>query len=263
MKKIWITSILLTLFIGGVWAQRNPNTNASKIKNDTTTLNKSSVAADSLSQNNPFYSKTVGNTLQLGALLNYGAGINNEESLQNGFGFSFKIGYNPLKKASEMIATYVGLGFDYLYFGGKSIQQPNNVSLAINSNAYGWYPYLDLDIGRKDWPVVLFGNAYWGARFFYTRQNINYYDAQNVKQTNSKNIDGDVTQIYGLGGGVKLKLSNSIKLELKYQKNYGNYSKIINTNTIKFNSFGNLDSYENKNIDTDLNMFFMGLIICI
>lgn len=262
MKKNLITC-LFTLSIGIVWAQRNPNTNAIKIKKDTTSNRNNSFSTDSMEKNNLFKNNSVGNTLQLGAALNYGTSIYNEETLNNGYGFSFKIGYNPLKNKSKFISPYVGLGFDYLFFGGKKMNQPNNVTLAINSNAYGWYPYLDLEIGEKNWPIVLFGNAYWGARFFYTRQNIIFYDAQNVKQTNTQNIDGDATLIYGLGGGLKFKISNKIKLEIKYQKNYGNNSKIINPNTIRFNSFGNLEYYENKNVDTDLDMFFMGLVICI
>ncbi|MFM7855119.1 MAG: hypothetical protein ACKO96_25125, partial [Flammeovirgaceae bacterium] len=130
-----------------------------------------------------------------------------------------------LKKKTSPISLYGGLGFDYLYFGGdrtyQSFPYSNDVSVAVNSNAYGWYPYLDFEIADKS-PVIPFGTAFWGARFFYTRQNINYSDALGNRQSRTKNVDGDITTIYGLGGGVKIKLAPGALLELKYQRSFGN-----------------------------------------
>jgi hypothetical protein len=254
--------VFLNLIIVGLFAQRNPNTNAGKInpnyKSDTSINNQTNSAVSSPNQAVPPIAIDDNNSIQLGASLNYGTTLNQSDIMENGFGFGIKLGFNLIKDAP--IALYTGLGFDYLYFGGKKISQANNVDVAINSNAYGWYPYADLELG-PNWPITIFGTAFWGGRFFYTRQNITFYDAQNNKQTNTKNLEGDATQIYGYGGGIKWNLSKGIKMELRYLKNYGNYSKVVDPKTIEFDSFGNLKSYQNKYTDTDLGVYSIGLIL--
>ncbi|MCF8430229.1 MAG: hypothetical protein K9G64_08870 [Bacteroidia bacterium] len=258
MIKLIITIIITFLTISNAFSQRNPNTNAGKInKNGDTTQNnqiQNQLINDSIDHN-------IGNKGQIGAYLNYGTSTYSSPELQNGIGFGFKLGVNLLSK-NFPISFYTGLGFDYLYFGGKKTNQSNDVTISINSNAYGWYPYADLEIGQS-WPVTIFGTAYWGGRFFFTRQNINYTDANNQSKTDTKNIEGDVTQIYGLGGGVKLKIIDGLKLEMRYQQNYGNVLNIIDPTSIQFDSFGNLKTYQNKSTDTDLNIFFLGLLICL
>jgi hypothetical protein len=259
MIKFTITFLIYIAAIFNVIAQRNPNTNAGKIsktyKYDSSVNNQ--IAKPPV---NDSFVNTNGNSVELGATLNFGSNSNSLVNLNNGVGFGFKIGYNLLNN-NMPISLYAGLGFDYLYFGGKKINQPNNVSVAINSNAYGWYPYLNLELGHS-WPITLFGTAYWGGRFFYTRQNINYTDNNGDSQTKTKNLEGDVTQIYGIGGGLKIKVVNGIKLELRYQKNYGNVLSIIDPTTIQFDNFGNLSSYQNKTTDTDLDMVFIGVLFC-
>ncbi len=259
MIKSIFTLLCCLVLLNNSFAQRNPNTNAGKINK-----NKQNDSSQNNQVQKPFDNSIAnenGNSVQIGAALNYGNGSNTSSSLENGVGFSFKLGFNLLNK-NMPVSLYTGLGFDYLYFGGKKITQPNNVDIAINSNAYGWYPYVDLELGH-DWPIAFFGTAYWGGRFFYTRQNINYLDVNGASKTDTKNIEGDATQIYGVGGGVKVRLTNGIKLELRYQKNYGNVSNIIDPNTIQFDSFGNLESYQNKTTDTDLDMVFIGILLCL
>lgn len=263
--KRYILLTINTLHVLVIFAQRNPNTNAGKInpnyQSDTSLNNQTNTNSAATSPNqaiSPSAFNDNNNSVQLGASLNYGTSLNNSDILDNGFGFGFKLGFNLIKDAP--IALYTGLGFDYLYFGGKKISQTNNVDVAINSNAYGWYPYADLELG-PNWPVTFFGTAFWGGRFFYTRQNITYYDAQNNKQTNTKNLEGDATQIYGYGGGVKLSITKGIKFEFRYQKNFGNSAMVVDPKTIKFDSFGNLQSYENKYTDTDLGVYSIGLIL--
>jgi len=268
MKQINLLIIIL-LFWNIVSAQRNLNTNAGKInttqKSDTNARNQTQTNAQNLYQNqettsNPFEFGD-NNSVQLGAGLNYGNSLIKSDIMENGIGFSFKLGFNLLKKLESLpIALYAGLGFDYLYFGGKKVSQANSVNLAINSNAYGWYPYIDFDLGNN-WPVTFFGTAFWGGRFFYTRQNITYFDAQNNKQTDTKNLEGDATQIFGYGGGVKFKVIKGLKLELRYQQNYGNDTKIIDPSSITFDSFGNLETYNNKYTDSDLGVYTFGLLI--
>lgn len=260
MKRYILLTIINLQFIL-VIAQRNPNTNAGKInpnyRSDTSLNNQTNIAqstTDQLAASNP----NDHNSVQLGASLNLGTSLNNSDIMENGFGFGFKLGFNLIKNAP--IALYTGLGFDYLYFGGKKISQANNVDVAINSNAYGWYPYADLELG-PNWPITFFGTAFWGGRFFYTRQNINYYDAQNIQQTDTKNLDGDVTQIYGYGGGIKLSLSKGLKFDFRYQKNFGNNAKVVDPNSIVFDALGNLKSYQNKYTDTDLGVFSFGIIL--
>ena len=254
MKFIPIIIIIISTY-SSAFAQRNPNTNADKInknkKGDTIINNQNQLINDS--KDNNFRNKG-----QFGAYLNYGTSSFSLPELE-GIGFGFKLGKN-LFSENFPISLITGLGFDYLYFGGKSSSQSNNVKIAINSNAYGWYPYLDLELGSS-WPITLFGTAYWGGRFFFTRQNINYTDANNQSKTDTKNLDGDVTQIYGLGGGLKIKLTEGLKLELRYQQNHGNEIKIVDPTSIKFDSFGNLNSYQNKSTQTNLEMFFLGLLI--
>lgn len=267
MKSIFTFIFCVFIYTNG-FAQRNPNTNAGKIFRTNpvdSNQRKQNNTNNPINQNNqppandPF-SDDGGNKIQLGAALNYGNTINAASNLENGIGFSFKLEFNLLNQTWP-ISLHTGLAFDYLYFGGKKITQTNNTSVAINSNAYGWYPYVDLDLGSK-WPITPFGTAYWGGRFFYTRQNINYTDVNGADKTDTKNIEGDATKIYGIGGGIKLKLGSSAKVELRYQKNYGNFSTVVDPNTIQFDSFGNLASYQNKNVDTDLDMFFMGITLC-
>ncbi len=255
MMKFIPIIIIIILTYSSAFAQRNPNTNADKInknkKGDTIINNQNQLINDS--KDNNFRNKG-----QFGAYLNYGTSSFSLPELE-GIGFGFKLGKN-LFSENFPISLITGLGFDYLYFGGKSSSQSNNVKIAINSNAYGWYPYLDLELGSS-WPITLFGTAYWGGRFFFTRQNINYTDANNQSKTDTKNLDGDVTQIYGLGGGLKIKLTEGLKLELRYQQNHGNEIKIVDPTSIKFDSFGNLNSYQNKSTQTNLEMFFLGLLI--
>ena len=254
MNKIIAIILTLTLTFSNAIAQRNPNTNANKI-------NKNQIG-DTIPKDQKLRNSeriNYQNKGQAGAYLNYGTrSLSLPEN--EGIGFGFKLGKNLFSK-NLLISLFTGLGFDYLYFGGKSTNQNNNVKIAVNSNAYGWYPYLDLELG-SNWPITLFGTAYWGGRFFFTRQNINYTDANNQPKTDSKNLDGDVTQIYGIGGGLKLRLIEGIKLELRYQQNHGNEIKIVDPNTIQFDSFGNLKTYQNKRTDTDLEMLFIGLIVC-
>jgi len=260
MKKLHFTTLFFLLISTFGFAQRNPNTNASKFFKK---INKDSIQTNPVQaqfSDNLFENEGV-NKLQLGAYLNYGNSPTYSKVLENGIGFGFKIGGNWLSK-NMPISLYTGLGFDYLYFGGKKITQSNNVDVSINSNTYGWYPYLDFEIGPS-WPITLFGTAYWGGRFFYTRQNITYLDANNQSKTNTKNLEGDVTKIYGIGGGIKLKLSPSLKLELKYQQNFGNVLNIVDPNSIKFDNYGNLESYQNQTTDTDLNMLFVGILFCL
>ena len=259
MMKFIPVFLIIILTISTAFAQRNPNTNAGKINKNK--------KADTL-QNNQIQNKTISNSIdanngnknQFGAYLNYGTSSFESPELE-GIGFGFKLGKN-LFNENLPISLITGLGFDYLYFGGKSTTQSNNVKIAINSNAYGWYPYLDLELG-SNWPITLFGTAYWGGRFFFTRQNINYTDANNQPKTDTKNLDGDVTQIYGLGGGLKIKLTEGLKLELRYQQNHGNEIKIVDPTSIQFDSFGNLKTYQNKSTQTNLEMFFLGLLICL
>lgn len=272
---------MLLVFGGKLIAQRNQNTNSNKIKkrksffnaaidssyiksnNDSIITNKVESAPNNLEakldnifdQNSPSH-----NLALIGAAINYGTSPTTSNNLENGFGFSFKLGYNFLNKLQSPFALYAGLGFDYLYFGGKRINKPNDVSLSINSNAYGWYPFIDFDIG-KNWPLTFFGTAYWGGRIFYTRQNINYLDANNAKQTDTKNIEGDGTNIYGYGGGIKLKITDGIRLELRYQKNFGNTAKVVDPTSIEFDVNGNLKSYRIVGTDTDLDILFLGLVI--
>ncbi|MFZ4796785.1 MAG: hypothetical protein ACOYMA_04780 [Bacteroidia bacterium] len=260
MKKLIITFLYCLVLISHGFAQRNPNTNAGKINKNP---NKDTIQNNQVQKqpsDNPFENQSE-NKVQLGAYLNYGNSANYSKVLENGIGFGFKIGGNLLNK-NMPISLYTGLGFDYLYFGGKKITQSNNVNVAINSNAYGWYPYLDLELGPS-WPITFFGTAYWGGRFFYTRQNINYLDANNQSKTDTKNLEANVTQIYGIGGGIKIKISDGLKIEFKYQKNYGNILNVVDPNTIQFDSFGNLASYQNQTTDTDLEMLFVGILFCL
>ncbi len=267
---------LLFLFLGLVIinqlnAQRNPNTNSNKIKKDTATI-VNPIGGDSInsypinntdprfSNNNNSYKPSENKSGMIAAALNYGTTPFKSTALENGIGFSFKLGFNLLKKVESPFALYAGLGFDYLYFGGKNIDRPNNVRLAINSNAYGWYPYADLDIGQN-WPITFFGTAFWGGRLFFTRQNINYLDANNARQTDTKNIEGDGTNIYGYGGGLKFSIADGLKLELRYQKNFGNSAKVVDANSIEFDGNGNLKSYKMIGTDTDLDVFFLGLVL--
>lgn len=260
--KRYILLIIINLQFILVIAQRNPNTNAGKInpnyRSDTSLNNQTNTVAPSTTNQLATPNNSDHNSVQLGASFNYGTSLNNSDIMENGFGFGFKLGFNLIKDAP--IALYTGLGFDYLYFGGKKISQTNNVDVAINSNAYGWYPYADLELG-PNWPITFFGTAFWGGRFFYTRQNITYYDAQNNQQTDTKNLEGDATQIYGYGGGIKFNLTKGLKFEFRYQQNYGNSSKVVDPNSIKFDSFGNLQSFENKYTDTDLGVYSIGIIL--
>lgn len=258
MMKFIPVFLIIILTISTAFAQRNPNTNAGKINKNK----KADTLQNKQTQNqliNNSFDNNSGNKGQLGAYLNYGTSSFSLPELE-GIGFGFKLGKN-LFNENLPISLITGLGFDYLYFGGKSTTQSNNVKIAINSNAYGWYPYLDLELGSS-WPITLFGTAYWGGRFFFTRQNINYTDANNQSKIDTKNLDGDVTQIYGLGGGLKIKLTEGLKLELRYQQNHGNEIKIIDPSSIQFDSFGNLKSYQNKSTQTNLEMLFIGLIAC-
>lgn len=259
MIKFITAFLLLFTTYSTALAQRNPNTNAGKINKNKN--------GDTV-QNNQFQNQTnsnsfgvnSGNKIQFGAFVNYGTSSYESPELE-GIGFGFKLGKNLLSE-NLPISLYTGLGFDYLYCGGKKTTQSNNTTIAINSNAYGWYPYLDLELG-SNWPITIFGTAYLGGRFFFTRQNINYTDANNQSKTDTKNLEGDVTQIYGLGGGLKLKITEGLKLELRYLQNHGNEITIIDPATIQFDSFGNLKTYQNKRTDTDLEIFFMGLLICL
>jgi len=257
MKKNITTLLIIITTFSSAFAQRNPNTNSGKInKNksgDSIQNNQNQQLSDSFENNKV-------NNGQFGAYINYGTSSFSLPKLE-GIGFSFKLGKNLFNK-NLPISLITGLGFDYLYFGGKSTSQSNNVKIAINSNAYGWYPYLDLELGSS-WPITLFGTAYWGGRFFFTRQNISYTDPNNQPKTDTKNLEGDVTQIYGLGGGLKIKLTEGLKLELRYQQNHGNEIKIVDPSSIQFDSFGNLKTYQNKSTETNLEMFFLGLLICL
>jgi hypothetical protein len=256
MKHHILYTILL-LMSCQLYAQQNPTTISGKIKGDSSVIN-SQVATP---PTNAIDTEPDTRKIQFGAALNYAHGIGTNDNISNGIGFSFKLGFNTIKKLELPLALYGGLGFDYLYFGGKSTSLPNSASIAINSNAYGWYPYVDLDL-FPDLPISVFGNVYYGWRFYYTRQNLNYYDNNNDKQTKTDNIDGDVTGIYGWGGGIKIKVSKRIKWELRYQRNYGKVAKIINPESIVFdNTTGNLKSYQNVNSSTDFNLFFLGLLL--
>jgi len=256
MRQLIIYNLMLLMFCQ-LHAQQNPTTITGKIKGDSSAISSRAVSSPKA------YLDTIEDSkkMYIGAALNYAHGIGTNENISNGVGFSFKLGFNTIKRLELPIALYGGLGFDYLYFGGKSSYLPNNASIAISSNAYGWYPYLDLDL-FPDLPVSIFGNVYYGWRFYFTRQNLKYYDVSNTKQTKTDDIDGDVTSIYGWGGGIKIKVSKRIKWELRYQRNYGKVAKIINPESIVFDSTtGNLKSYQNVNSDTDFDMFFMGLLL--
>lgn len=260
MKQLIFLFLYCLVFISQGFAQRNPNTNAGKINKKP---NKDTIQNNQV-QKQPdknIFNSISENKVQLGAYLNYGNSATNSKVLENGIGFGFKIGGNLLNK-NMPISLYTGLGFDYLYFGGKKITQSNDVDVAINSNAYGWYPYLDLELGHS-WPITFFGTVYWGGRFFKTRQNITYLDANNQSKTDTKNLDANVTQIYGIGGGIKLRLTNGLKLKFKYIQNFGNVLNLVDPNSIKFDSFGNLESYQNQSTDTDLNMLFVGILFCL
>jgi len=255
--KYTISFCILLLMSRLLNAQTNPTTIFGKLRGDSTAYRSKAVQSPNAAVDMDEDSRLM----QFGAALNYAHGIGTNDNISNGFGFSFILGFNTLKKLDIPLALYGGLGFDYLYFGGKSNSLPNNASIAINSNAYGWYPYVDLDL-FPDLPVSVFGNVYYGWRFYYTRQNLKFYDVNNTKQTKTDNIDGDVTSIYGWGGGIKIKVSKRIKWELRYQRNYGNVAKIINPESIVFdNTTGNLKSYSNSRSDTDFDMYFMGLVL--
>jgi hypothetical protein len=256
MKQL-VTYIFILLISFQLHAQQNPTTISGKIKGDSSVVSQLAMTPP----NNKVDTSPDIRRVQFGAALNYAHGIGTNDNISNGIGFSFKLGFNTIKKLDLPLALLAGLGFDYLYFGGKSSSLPNSASIAINSNAYGWYPYLDVDL-FPELPISVFGNVYYGWRFYYTRQNLNYYDINNDKQSKTNNIDGDVTGIYGWGGGLKIKVSKRIKWELRYQRNYGKVAKIINPESIVFdNATGNLKSFQNVNSDTDFNMFFVGLLI--
>lgn len=255
--KYPITFCILLLMSCQLNAQTNPTTIFGKLKGDSTAYRSQAVQSPNAANDMDEDTKLV----QFGAALNYAHGIGTNNNISNGFGFSFKLGFNTLKKLDIPLSLYGGLGFDYLYFGGKDNKLINGANLSINSNAYGWYPYAELDL-FPEMPISVFGSAYYGLRFYYTRQNINYYDANNVKQTKTHNIEGDVTSIYGWGGGLKVKLIDRLKLELRYQRNYGNVAEIINPASISFdNTTGDLKSYSNSRTDTDFDMYFMGLVL--
>jgi hypothetical protein len=260
MIKIIIIFLCTIVLFNNSFAQRNPNTNAGKINKTYKYDSSQNNQVQNPSSNNIFIGESS-NKVQFGAYLNFGNSLTSSSVLENGIGFGFKLGGNLLKN-NLPISFYTGLGFDYLYFGGKRITKSNEVDVAINSNAYGWYPYIDLELGTS-WPITLFGTAYWGGRFFKTRQNISYLDVNNQSKTDTKNLESNVTQIYGIGGGLKLKVTNGIKIELRYQLNFGNVLNIVDPSSIQFDSFGNLKSYQNKSDDTDLNMLFVGILFCL
>jgi len=198
--------------------------------------------------------------VQLGAALNFAKGIATNENISSGVGFSFKLGYNWLNKVPIPISLLTGLGFDYLYFGGESSSLQNGASLKVNSNAYGWYPYAEIDL-FPDFMFSPFGGVYSGLRFYKTRQNINYFDINNEKQTKSDNIDGDITKINGWSAGLKIRMVEHIKVEIRYQRNFGNVAKVIDPKSITFNPItGNLASYKNSETDTDFEMIFLGVL---
>lgn len=202
------------------------------------------------------------NKVQLGASLYYGNSSISSANLENGFGLGVKIAYNWLKEESNF-SIYTGLTLDYMNFGGKRIKPQNNTSISVETSSFGVYPYLDVEIGHKE-SVILFGSTFIGIRTFGTDQVIEYSSATGGASTrNSNSLKDTETLIYGVGGGLKINLSNPLKLEIRYQKNFGGARNIVDPNSILFDSSGKLVSYKTSNIDTDLDIISLGLLIVI
>lgn len=175
-------------------------------------------------------------------------------------GFGANLGFTVIDKSKSAIPLQVhtGLNFDYLWFGGRSARS-GDIRINVNSNAYGWAPYLKVSLGRDKVKVFLFANA--GLRFFYGKYKLtwNYIDGNGDTQTkrDGRNFTGDASFYTGLGGGLKLGA-----LELRALYNAGRNAQLLDPGSIVIDNItGNLVSYNTVSSLTDMWLISLGLTI--
>lgn len=176
---------------------------------------------------------------------------------EDAIGFGFNLGYNLgiLQRVNIPVEVNVGLNFDYLWFGGKS-STSGIYDININSNAYGWSPYLKLAL---DNPVIMpYFYATAGYRFFRGTNKVTFecIDNQGDRQTsvNRTNFSSDFSFFSGIGGGVVFKI---VDVSLVY--NAGRDANIVDPSSIVIDNSGNLTSYNTVRSITDMWLLSLGI----
>ncbi len=174
-------------------------------------------------------------------------------------GLGANLGFTIIDKSASVVPLQVntGLNFDYLWFGGKS-SRAGEYRINVNSNAYGWAPYVKVSLGRDKIKVFLFAAA--GLRFFYGKYKLTWdiIDDNGNTQTkrDGRNFTGDESFFTNLGGGLKLGA-----LELRAVYNAGRNAEILDPGSIILDPNGNLASYNTVKSLTDMWLISLGLTI--
>lgn len=174
----------------------------------------------------------------------------------NAFGAGGNLGYALLKKNKLVIpiAMYGGLNFDYLWFGGKQLNS-GIYTINVNSNAYGWSPYVKLAVGKT---IKVYGYGTFGYRFFYGRNKLTWEVTDSngniERKSDGRNFTGDASFFSGIGGGLCIGA-----LEVRMVYNAGRNAAILDPKSIVLDANGNLLSYLSVKSLTDMWLISLGI----
>lgn len=266
MKSLYL--ILFTCCSLQVWGQRNPTTNAGKIKTDTT-AHQSAYSKPQLSGNILDKRQGVHGSLLIGP----GVPQNGFSKAAGGWFFDLEVNlyFNLMGGDAEdnFVRIYYGIGFNYMNFGHTSktfdtYTNPNYSSYTstVYSDAYS------LDLLKPRVELIpgffsVFAEGLAGLRWFAGDQKIEYNYRSTTSSNNNdfkRSIVDDISRYYGYGFGFNIGIIESVKIECKYSKVFGKNTAFFDPSTASFDAAGKLTGFKvRETTDTDLNLFQIGL----
>jgi hypothetical protein len=162
----------------------------------------------------------------------------NVDSMSAGFNIQFMSG-NRLEHA------YWGLygGFDWgMQFYGKSKKSGvvlNNTRqdsgfTRLRSQSMDFFGRAHLEYAR--FPIIPYFNAMAGPRLYYTNQHVaSYVPLKETESSSTTNAHTSVSMMYGVGAGIRVRVSKVVSLDMRYEWMSGTKVKQVDLNNSTFN----------------------------
>jgi opacity protein-like surface antigen len=161
-------------------------------------------------------------------------------------GSPFQIGmsaaWNSMASMTEDIAVFVGTDID-----GDDVYESGSMTVKSNNNRY-------MALGRFSpfsGGFQIYGDALIGFETFTTKTEIKLDDGSSVEATDKQRHHWDAGVAMGWAAGIKIKMTNALLLEGRFEKLEGGKSTFVDPESVQVGSegeltFSTIDSKTNK-----------------
>lgn len=183
------------------------------------------------------------------------------DSMSAGFNIQFMSG-NRLENANWGLYGGFDFGMQFYGSGKKSGVVLNNTSLdsgytRLRSQSLDFFGRAHLEYAK--FPIIPYFNLNAGPRIYYTNQQVSsYVPLKNTESSSSNNAHTSVSMMYGIGAGVRIRVSKVVSLDMRYEWMSGTKVKQVDLGKSTFNGL-NYNLVYNKANPT-VEQFKVGLL---